>query len=196
MRAGRPRSLLLLPSKERGHLARRSRDGSATLLPWERRRPRRQERWRWRSRPTRTSAFPGDKPFVCNQLTPKIKTKRTVKSQWHWARTPIRPGLRLSAQNKLLLPTFAHCRSIAEYRSSLQLRWLQTSVRTSCIHSSSARVCSRIRAFPYFLFALINASASASRLLMSSACSAFLNSLCSGRSSVVGSFAFLPVSAS
>jgi len=42
-----------------------------------------------------------------------------------------------------------HCRSIAEYRSSLQLRWLQTSVRTSCIHSSSARVCSRIHAFAH-----------------------------------------------
>ena len=86
MRAGRPRSLLLLPSKERGHLARRSRDGSATLLLWERRRPRRQERWRGRSRPTGTSAFPGDNSFFYNMLTPKIKKKRAVKSEWHWAR--------------------------------------------------------------------------------------------------------------
>ncbi len=71
MRAGRPRSLLLLPSKERGHLARRSRDGSATLLPWERRRL---------AAVALASAFPGDKPFACNKLTPKIKTKQAAKN--------------------------------------------------------------------------------------------------------------------
>ena len=49
-------------------------------------------------------------------------------------------------------PNFAHCRSFAEYRSSLQLRWLQTSVRTShhgarprrvFVHNSPAFLTSR-----------------------------------------------------
>jgi hypothetical protein len=52
----------------------------ATLLLWERRRPHRQESWRERSRPTGTSAIPGDKPFDCNKLTLKKKKKRAAKS--------------------------------------------------------------------------------------------------------------------
>ena len=49
---------------------------------------------------------------------------------------------------------FAHCRSIAEYRSSLQLRWLQTSVRTSRQGARPRRAfVSRIRAF-LLLFSL------------------------------------------
>jgi len=54
-------------------------------------------------------------------------------------------------QGEAVPKQFENCRSIAEYRSSLQLRWPQTSVRTSCIHSSSARVCSSIRAFSYYI---------------------------------------------
>jgi hypothetical protein len=91
MRAGRPRSLLLLPSKERGHLARRSRDGSATLLLWERRRPRRLERWRGRSRPKGTSAIPWDKPYDCGKLTLKKKKRIFIWAAIHSAvRVPVR----------------------------------------------------------------------------------------------------------
>jgi hypothetical protein len=38
MRAGRPRSLLLLPSKKRGHLDRTEPRRLCHLIPWERRR--------------------------------------------------------------------------------------------------------------------------------------------------------------